>query len=70
MKEPRIRFSVLCPDCGEEGLAEFSIAALAIALIRNDRIRLRATCHDSGWIASPDEINQVRTYMGLQRPEG
>jgi hypothetical protein len=70
MKEPMIRFPVVCPDCGEECLAEFSIAVLADSLIRNDKIRLRAVCHDTGWIASPSEIAQVRAYMSVQRQEG
>jgi hypothetical protein len=69
MKEPTVRFPVVCPDCGLEHLGEFSIATLAGALIRNDEIRLRAACHDSGWVASPGEIAQVRAYMGLQRYE-
>jgi hypothetical protein len=69
MKEPTVRFPVVCPDCGSEHLAEFSVATLAEALIRNDDIRLRAACHDSYWVASPGEIAQVRTYMSLQRHE-
>jgi hypothetical protein len=65
MKEPTIRFPVVCPDCGKENLAELSIAALADALISNEKIRLRAACHDAGWIASPTEIAQVRAYMSV-----
>jgi hypothetical protein len=34
-------------------------------LISNEKIRLRAACHDAGWIASPTEIAQVRAYMSV-----
>ena len=64
MKEPMVRFPVVCPKCGTEHLTEVAIAAVADALIKKERVYLRAVCHDSAWNASPTEIEQLREYMG------
>jgi hypothetical protein len=64
MKEPMVKFPVVCPKCGNEHLTEVPIAVVADALIKNECVYLRAVCHDAAWNASPTEIEQSRQYMG------
>ena len=64
MKEPMVKFPVVCPKCGTEHLTEVPIAVVADALIKKEGIYLRAACHDAAWNASPTEIEQLREYMG------
>jgi len=63
MKQPTIRFPVVCPRCGTESLAEVSIALAAEALMRSEGIQLKAACHNLYWTASPTEMQQLRGYM-------
>jgi hypothetical protein len=63
MKQPTIRFPVVCPRCGVESLAEVSIALAAEALMRNEGTQLKAACHNLYWTASPAEMQQLRGYM-------
>jgi len=63
MKQPTIRFPVVCPRCGAESLAEVSIALAAEALMRSEGIQLKVACHNLYWTASPTEMQQLRGYM-------
>jgi len=63
MKEPIVRFPVLCPRCGTESFAEVSVAFAAEALMRNEAVQLRTVCHNLYWTASPMEMHQLREYM-------
>jgi hypothetical protein len=60
-----IRFPVVCPDCGKDHLAEFPIAKILDALIKNEKIYLRSTCHNAGWVASDSELEQLREYVSV-----
>jgi hypothetical protein len=64
MKEPTIRFPVICPKCGNELLTEMPVAVVAVGLIRGTSIQLFADCHGVAWSASPREIEQIREYLG------
>jgi hypothetical protein len=63
MKEPIVRFPVLCPRCGTESFAEVSVAFAAEALMRNEGVQLKTVCHNLYWTASPIEMDQLREYM-------
>jgi hypothetical protein len=63
MKKPIVRFPVVCPRCGVEGLAEVSVDLGAEALMRNEGIQLKSACHNLFWTASPTEMQQLREYM-------
>jgi hypothetical protein len=64
LKEPKIRFPVTCPQCGNEFLAEMPVAVIAIGLIRGSNIRLFSDCHGISWDASTLEVEQIREYLG------
>jgi len=63
MKQPIVRFPVLCPRCGVESFAEVSVDLAAEALMRNEGIQLKAVCHNLYWTASAMEMHQLREYM-------
>ena len=63
MKQPTVRFPVVCPRCGVESLAEVSVDLAAEALMRNEGIQLKSACHNLYWTASPTEMQQLREYM-------
>ncbi len=63
MKQPVVRFPVICPRCGTENLAELSVVIAAEALMRNEGIQFKAHCHNLYWTASPREMEQLREYM-------
>jgi hypothetical protein len=63
MKQPIVRFPVVCPRCGAESLAEVSVAFAADALMRDEGIQLKAACHNLYWTASPIEMRQLRGYL-------
>ena len=65
MNEPTIQFPVTCPECGKEALNARPIAIVANALLsRMDRLELYAPCHARRWIASNEELQQIREYLG------
>ena len=70
MKQPIVRFPVVCPRCGVESLAEVSIDLAAEALMRNEGTQLKATCHNLYWTASPTEMQQLREYMSAVFVDG
>jgi hypothetical protein len=63
MKQPVVRFPVVCPRCGVESLAEVSVDLAAEALMRNEGVQLKAACHNLYWTASPTEMQQLREHM-------
>jgi hypothetical protein len=63
MTEPTIRFPVICPQCANEALGEYSLIDVAAALVSAKPLRLRSPCHDVSWDASPAEIEQIREYL-------
>jgi hypothetical protein len=63
MNEPRIRFPVTCPQCGQETLGDFAVVDIAAALISANPLRLFAPCHCVYWEAGPAEIAQIREYL-------
>lgn len=64
MKEPTIRFPVICPACKSERLTEFSVAEVASALIEGRGLHLHADCHRQSWVANELELEQIREYLG------
>ncbi len=65
MKEPRVRFPVICPLCGRELLTELPAALITQAVIVQSSIRLYASCHDVSWDATEFELEQIREYLGV-----
>jgi hypothetical protein len=71
MDEPLMRFPVTCPECGAEALGEFPVAEVAVALMTKRKdLRLYAPCHGHRWSASPEELHQIREYLGAPWLEG
>lgn len=64
MKEPVVRFPVVCPQCGAESLARLPIAEVAAALINGKQLDLFTACHQRRWPASQVELQQIREYLG------
>jgi hypothetical protein len=65
MDEPTIRFPVTCPDCGKEALFARSLGSIASTLMtHNEPLELTTSCHGRHWIASADELQQIREYLG------
>ena len=64
MSEPKVRFPVTCPNCGQKLLTEFRCTDVAAALFNGRPIRLYASCHDELWTASELEMEQIREYLG------
>ncbi len=67
--EPRVRFPVRCPVCGQEVTAEYRTADLVGALINGRPIRLYAACHDTSWTPSYVEVQQIRAHFRATRLE-
>ena len=64
MNEPRIRFPVTCPICGNEQLEEHPVANVAAALLtRAEPLQLDMRCHDQRWSAREYELEQIRDYL-------
>lgn len=63
MQNTLVRIPVVCPECGQEWLTEFSAVALAEALDTGAPIRLFARCHDRVWAATEAEREQLRAYL-------
>jgi len=58
-----IRLPVVCPQCGEERLADFSVAVLADSLMGKNTVELHSSCHRVTWTASASEREQIRQYL-------
>jgi hypothetical protein len=63
MREPSMKFPVICPECARESIGEFQIAVIATALITGKSLRLYAACHDVYWTAASVEREQLREYL-------
>ena len=68
MREPTVRFPVVCPKCGRERLAEFPVDEVAEALKWGSDICLAATCHDVIWSATELELEQIHEYFEAVHP--
>ena len=66
MEKTLVRVPVVCPECGQEWLMEFSAAALVETLDTGAPIRLYARCHDRVWVATETEREQLRAYVEVQ----
>lgn len=65
MEEPMMSFPVTCPQCGTEALGEYPVAEVAVALMtQRNGLRLHAPCHNSDWLATAIELQQIREYLG------
>ena len=69
MPEPLLKFSVTCPQCALESLAEMPIAAIANALLIGKAIRLYSNCHDHYWTATFAEREQLRKSLAALKNE-
>jgi hypothetical protein len=63
MREPSMKFPVICPECARESIGEFQIAVIATALITGKSLRLYSSCHDVYWTATPVEREQLRECL-------
>jgi hypothetical protein len=63
MREPSMKFPVICPECARESIGEFQIAVIATALITGKNLRLYSACHDVYWTATSVEREQLREYL-------
>ena len=71
MDEPTIRFPVTCPECGREALLSPPLARIAgILLTRNEQLELTAPCCGRCWIATTDQMEQIREYMSVALAAG
>ena len=66
--EPTIKVPVKCPKCGNELLAELSVAELAISIMEGRAFHLYSACHGESWDASQAEAQQIREYLVRVRP--
>jgi hypothetical protein len=65
MTDARIQFPVTCPDCRREALLSRPMETVAAALITKTKpLILYAPCHARHWAASPEELEQIREYLG------
>lgn len=63
MPEPILKFSVSCPHCSLESLAEMPIAVIANALLIGKAVRLYSQCHNHYWTATFAEREQLRKSL-------
>ena len=63
LREPWLRFPVVCPRCRREELSALPVAGVAAALLNGSAIPLHVSCHDIYWHASLTEIEQLREYL-------
>jgi len=69
MEVQMMKFSVKCPQCGNEVLAALPVGELADELVNRKPIRLYSVCHDTSWYASAAEIQQLHDQLSaLSRP--
>jgi hypothetical protein len=65
MPEPTLKFSVTCPDCALESVAEMPIAVIASGLLSGKSLRLHSNCHDRYWTATFSEREQLRKSLAV-----
>jgi hypothetical protein len=63
MKDAEVFVPIKCPECGEEWLEGFSVAAVADALLSGTRLRMMGRCHAQERDASLVEMEQIRQYL-------
>ena len=63
LREPWLRFPVVCPRCRREELSALPVAGVAAALLNGSAIPLHVSCHDIYWHASLTEIEPLREYL-------
>jgi hypothetical protein len=61
-KIPDVVFSITCPKCKRESLSNLPAALIKSALLR-ERLILRSGCHAVEWVASTQEIEQIKEYL-------
>jgi hypothetical protein len=59
-------FPITCPECNTESLSQLPAAMIKGALLR-ERLILRSRCHPVEWVASAQEIEQIREYLWATR---
>ena len=65
MNDMTIQFPVTCPECGREALLTRPLATVTAALMTGSKpLPLYAPCHSHRWMASQEELQQVREYLG------
>jgi len=69
MTQPMIRVPVVCPQCGDECLAELPVADLAGSLLADDTVELHSSCHQISWTATASEREQIREYLASVSPQ-
>jgi hypothetical protein len=55
-------FPVTCPKCNTESPSQLPAALIKNAL-HSERLILRSGCHTVEWVASAQEIEQIREYF-------
>jgi len=60
-------FPVTCPQCNQESLSQLPAALIKGALLR-ERLILRSRCHTVEWVASAQEIEQIKEYLWAATP--
>jgi aspartate-semialdehyde dehydrogenase len=64
VREPVVRFPVMCPKCDQELLLEMPVGHIAASLMEGQILRLYAVCHNIFWNAGMAERQQIREYLG------
>lgn len=62
MQMPKIRFPVICPQCGVESLMNLPVAEAASGLMRGS-LKLKGQCLHAAWNATETEREQIREYL-------
>jgi hypothetical protein len=57
-----VAFPITCPKCKQESLSRLPAALIKGALLR-ERLILRSRCHTVEWVASAQEMEQIREYL-------
>jgi hypothetical protein len=66
IESEKLRFPVVCPNCGEENLCHALRREITHALVSSVPICLSAPCCPyERWTASPTERDQIRQYADL-----
>jgi len=59
-----VALPVRCPQCDAQGLSEFPVAVVVIALTKWNNMCLYSPCHDGSWDAGEKELEAIRQYLG------